>query len=52
MHSKGTQGGKLVDMEQSLIDFRQYLASRLFGAEPIPFESHAEADIFLGKTGS
>ena len=52
MHSKGTQGGKLVDMEQSLIDFRQYLASRLFGAEPIPFESSSEAALFLNETGS
>ncbi len=47
MHSKKTTGGKLVDMEQSLIDFRQYLGSRLFGAKPIAFASTAEADLFL-----
>ncbi len=49
MHSNHTKGGKLVDMEQSVIDFRQYLSSRLFGTEPLAHNTAPEADIFLNS---
>lgn len=47
MNSTHTQGGKLVDMERILVDFHQYLASRLFNSEPDTFYQSDNADMFL-----
>ncbi len=47
MHSNKGKGGQLVEMEQILIDFRQFLASCLFNSSPHPFSQSAEAERFL-----
>ncbi|MEM1232111.1 MAG: aromatic ring-hydroxylating dioxygenase subunit alpha [Pseudomonadota bacterium] len=37
MRSQRSKGGKLVDMEQVIVDFHQFLASRLGGTPPSPY---------------
>ncbi len=49
MHARKGKGGKLVSLEQILVDFRQYLANRLFGTEPEPFRQTAEAERFSSE---
>ena len=46
MHSKIGKGGKLVEMELSVVHFHQYLASRLFGAPIDDFYEGENAKIF------
>lgn len=43
MYSQKTTGGKLVELEQILVDFRQYLATRLFGTTAEPFNENLVA---------
>jgi len=47
MHSRLGSGGKLVGMEKILVDFRQFLASRLFGSDVDAFSETTEAERFL-----
>lgn len=47
MKSKKSNGGKLVSMEKILIDFRQYLSSRLFNTKPDCFTTTSHAALFL-----
>lgn len=47
MNSKLTKGGKLVEMERIVVDFHQYIASRLFGTEPHAYVQAEKAEIFL-----
>jgi len=47
MHSKKGKGGQLVEMEKILIDFRQFLANRLFYSTPHDFSQSAQAQRFL-----
>ncbi|WP_051559988.1 aromatic ring-hydroxylating oxygenase subunit alpha [Marinobacterium jannaschii] len=47
MHATKGQGGKLVEMEQILVDFRHYLANRLFASPPAPFSQTEAAQLFL-----
>lgn len=49
MHARKSQGGKLVSMEKILVDFHQYLASRLFGTQPDAFEESEQAKLFYSK---
>ncbi|MCW8879342.1 MAG: aromatic ring-hydroxylating dioxygenase subunit alpha [Kangiellaceae bacterium] len=46
MKSTKTTGGKLVEMEKILVDFRQFLASRLFDVEPSPSVESKQASLF------
>lgn len=46
MHSHYGSGGQLVSMEKILVDFRQYLSSRLFQTSPDNFIETAEASRF------
>ena len=46
MTSTKTRGGKLVEMEKILVDFRHFLASRLFDIEPAPFVEGKQAPLF------
>ena len=46
IHSKIGRGGKLVELEKSVVDFHQYLASRLFGASVDGFSEGENAEIF------
>lgn len=50
MSSQFTQGGSLVDMERVVVDFHQYLASRLFSHQPPAFYQSDEANMFLNST--
>ncbi|MCL6414362.1 aromatic ring-hydroxylating dioxygenase subunit alpha [Aestuariirhabdus sp. Z084] len=47
MRSRKSQGGKLVSMEKILVDFRQYLSSRLFQTVPDGFVETERAAVFL-----
>ncbi|TQV87157.1 aromatic ring-hydroxylating oxygenase subunit alpha [Aliikangiella coralliicola] len=47
MHSRIAQGGKLVSMENILVDFRQFLASRLFDSTPDAYSESNQAKLFL-----
>ncbi|WDE07099.1 aromatic ring-hydroxylating dioxygenase subunit alpha [Thalassomonas viridans] len=49
MHSKIGKGGKLVEMERSVVDFHQYLAAMLFAAETDDFYEDENAALFLGE---
>lgn len=42
-------GGKLVSLEQILVDFHQYLSNRLFQSEPDPFIETENAQLFYRK---
>mgnify|MGYP000176134060 CR=1 FL=1 len=46
MNSKIGHGGKLVEMEKSVVDFHQYLASRLFGTPIDAFSEGVNAKLF------
>ena len=46
MHSRHGTGGRLVTMEKPVVDFHQYLASRLFDSPIEPCEVHEKAKIF------
>ncbi len=46
MHSQQGYGGKLVSMEKILVDFRQFLASRLFDTQPDVFMESDKTEIF------
>ncbi|MCO7224942.1 aromatic ring-hydroxylating dioxygenase subunit alpha [Pleionea sp. CnH1-48] len=47
MHAQTGHGGKLVSMEKVVVDFRQFLASRLFNSVPDDFFQSEQAHIFL-----
>jgi len=47
MYSRKGEGGKLVSLEQILVDFRHYIGSRLFGTCAEPFREAERATIFL-----
>lgn len=47
MYSTKSQGGKLVKLEQILVDFHQYLAQKLFSSEVDSFQETEQAKIFL-----
>lgn len=47
MQSTKSKGGKLVEMEKILVDFRMFLASRLFGIEPELFVESEHASLFF-----
>lgn len=49
MHSKIGKGGKLVEMERSVVDFHQYLAARLFAADTDDFYEDENAGLFIGE---
>ncbi|GGK72396.1 aromatic ring-hydroxylating oxygenase subunit alpha [Amphritea balenae] len=49
MHARKGKGGKLVSMEKILVDFRQYLANRLFQTEPDPFIETEQAQRFYAE---
>lgn len=44
--SPSAMGGKLVDMEQILVDFRFFLGSRLFDLPATPFQPGADTELF------
>ena len=46
MYSKAGKGGKLVEMEKSVVDFHQYLAARLFGTPVDAFSEGENASLF------
>ena len=46
-HARIGRGGKLVELEQILVDFRHYLGNRLFGSQPEAFRETGEAKRFL-----
>ena len=46
MQSTKSKGGKLVEMEKILVDFRMFLVSRLFEVEPEPFVESQHASLF------
>ncbi len=46
-HARIGRGGKLVELEQILVDFRHYLGSRLFGSQPEDFRETKEAERFI-----
>lgn len=47
MTSSNAAGGKLVDMERVVVDFHQYLATRLSGGSDTPFYEDEGAKIWL-----
>lgn len=47
MYSQKGKGGKLVSLEQILVDFRHYIGNRLFGTAPEPFREAEQASLFL-----
>lgn len=47
MSSHRGRGGKLVELERVLVDFRQFLSSRQLNTHPLPFFTTPEASIFL-----
>ena len=47
MESRFSSGGKLVEMERIVVDFHQFLASRLFSFQPDDFYQTEQADLFL-----
>ena len=47
MESTLSSGGKLVEMERIVVDFHQYLATRLFSSQPDDFYQAEEASLFL-----
>ena len=47
MRSTRAQGGRLIEMERPVIDFHQFLASRLFGTTPSPYHENSEDNPFL-----
>ncbi|WDE10276.1 aromatic ring-hydroxylating oxygenase subunit alpha [Thalassomonas haliotis] len=49
MHSKIGKGGKLVEMERSVVDFHQYLAAMLFAAGTDDFYEDENAGLFIGE---
>ena len=49
MHSKIGKGGKLVEMERSVVDFHQYLAAMLFDADTDDFYEDEAAALFTGE---
>ena len=46
MRSRASQGGRLLEVERPVIDFHQYLSSRLFGTEPAAFYQNPEPNPF------
>ncbi|WP_281558401.1 aromatic ring-hydroxylating dioxygenase subunit alpha [Thalassomonas sp. RHCl1] len=46
MHSKVGKGGKLVEMERSVVDFHQYLAAKLFATDTDEFFEGENAALF------
>ena len=46
MYSQRGRGGKLVEMERVVVDFHQFLASRLFGAATAPFFDRSADTVF------
>lgn len=46
MSSTAGKGGKLVELEQSVVDFHQYLASKLFGCKVDDFREGDNAKLF------
>ena len=46
MYSKHGCGGKLVEMERVIVDFHQYLASRLFGSTPNKYFDNSMNTVF------
>jgi len=46
MKSNKTTGGKLVEMEKIIIDFRQFLVSRLFSVTPEQFTESSQAALY------
>jgi len=48
MNSKFAKGGKLVEMEKILVDFRHYLATRIFKSNVSPHFISDKSKIFLG----
>ncbi len=51
MYSKQGRGGKLVEMERVVVDFHQYLASRLFGAKTDKFYDDSNSTVFNTGAG-
>ncbi|MCG8671590.1 MAG: aromatic ring-hydroxylating dioxygenase subunit alpha [Pseudomonadales bacterium] len=49
MYSTLAKGGKLVSMERILVDFHQFLGSRLFESNVSDFFQSPEAERFIGK---
>lgn len=46
MQSRLASGGKLVDMERVVVDFHQFLASRLGNAAPSPYFEDEQASVW------
>ncbi|MCP4764923.1 MAG: hypothetical protein GY875_01490 [Gammaproteobacteria bacterium] len=46
MKARNGHGDKLVDMERVVIDFHQFLAARLFGADATPHYDNPEGTVF------
>lgn len=49
MRSTHGKGGRLVEMERPVIDFHQFLASRLFNTTPSPYHENREDNPFLNQ---
>lgn len=47
MSSRQGHGGKLVEMERIVVDFHQYIASRLFGTDVSDFHQDDQAVLFI-----
>lgn len=52
MQSRLAKGGKLVSMEKILVDFRQFLANRIFNTVPDDFIESPKVDLFLNQEES
>ena len=48
MLARHSRGGKLVDMERVVVDFHQFLASRLGGETPSSYFEDEHAEIWRG----
>ena len=51
MMARHSSGGKLVEMERVVVDFHQFLASRLYGSPTSAFYQSDEAEKFLSLSG-
>ena len=52
MNSKLSRGGKLVDMERVVVDFHQFLASRLGDSQPSAYFEDEAASLWRAKGGA
>jgi len=52
MSARFVQGGKLVDMEEILVDFRRFLATRIFDEPVSDWRTSAEGRDFLKQLGA